>query len=98
MRENQDENREKIPAEGKFQFILVRGIIFWGLPLGITYFVLMRAFDYFFIRSPFPESDKILIAKFIFSLLLWSLYGYIFTSWQWNKMKKESLSKDFENK
>jgi hypothetical protein len=98
MTENQKEIWQKTHAQGKLRFILVRGIIFWGLPFGIVYFVLTRIFYYFFDGSSFSESINNLTAKFIFNLLIWSLGGCILKWMEWNKMKRESLGKDFENK
>lgn len=93
MRESRNENWQKIQIQGKLRFILVRCIIFWGLPLGIISFVLNRILDYFFDSSYFSESTNNLTAKFIFSLLIWSLAACFMKWLEWNKMESESVGK-----
>lgn len=79
----------KIRAKGKFRFVFVDGVLKWGLPTGILYFLIMTAFDYFYFEPNFQFSPAKLLARLAITLFIWSLVSSISDWLLWNKREKE---------
>lgn len=76
-------------AKGKFRYILVNGVLFWGLPAGILFFLITTAYDYFYDYPNFQFTMKNFTAKFVSLLIIWSIGGVIIVWLTWNKREKE---------
>lgn len=98
MNHRRKEYWQKAQSKGKLRFILVNGILFWALPLGIFLFILFRAYDYFFDYASLQSSNKHVIVKLIVRSLTLIIGGYIYGLLTWNKMEKQFSQNNLENK
>jgi undecaprenyl pyrophosphate phosphatase UppP len=64
--------------QGKRRFVLVRGVLLWGLPCGVSSLAL---------RS-FPDHTLPNVISVLIALLVWSLGGVWFGGYLWNKCEK----------
>jgi len=87
MKENQFVKWEAARAKGKLHFILVRGVLSWGLPM----FIFMA-----FINKPF--ADGFTSEAAIVHYIVWPIAGVLFGVFTWHLSerlyKKELTSRD----
>lgn len=98
MNQKRKEYWEKAQSKGKLKFILVNGILFHGLPLGVLFFLYRPIYNYFFDYSNFQSSNNRSLPDLIITLIVWSIAGSINGLLTWNKMEKEFSQNNLENK
>jgi hypothetical protein len=78
----------KVRSKGKYHYVLIRGGLIWGFPLGLIWnaFELFRN-DYFLFLSGF-------LYKGLFMLFGFFLGGCLFATYQWSAYEKKYLSAD----
>ena len=86
MKPQEFENWQKSRQQGKGRFILIRGLLAWGLPM----FVFMT----FFINKPQTE----ITTSFVLThAVIWSIAGFIFGllvwSWSEKRFEKEQIKR-----
>ena len=74
---NEIDKWEAVRAKGKARFILVRGVLAWGLPM----FVLMT----FIVNRPTPNALLSPRNYVIFSVFLWGSAGALFGLFAWRQ-------------
>jgi len=85
---------DKLRSKGRARFILVRGGLMWGLPLGIVWNLVE------FVRG----GREMLVSRFfdegLFMLCGFFLGGCLFSAYQWNSYEnkyRSTDSPDFDN-
>jgi hypothetical protein len=82
----QIERRERIRMKGRSHFIMVSGILGFGLPM-FLFMTIVRFYDYG--RGwRFPTGEE-LYFKMILRLLIWTILGYWFGAWMWQTYFEE---------
>jgi hypothetical protein len=71
--------------KGRRRFILIHGILLWGMPM----FIVMTALTWF--RGPIGLEGVWLASWLIFSLGFWCIAGSLFGWFQWRKIERRAL-------
>jgi len=70
---------QQIIEQGIFRFILLRGVIGWGIPTAIIFQFIMFAME-----------DKPLLEGLVSSLIIFPVVGIFFGLFQWQKLKEKT--------
>ncbi|MDQ6422202.1 hypothetical protein RB620_22490 [Paenibacillus sp. LHD-117] len=83
MKENQKNKWAKIRAKGKRNYIIVNGILGWGIPTAILFTLLTSYLD-----NDAIIFNKELMNSLFTSLIIFSIVGIPFGFWTWNWMER----------
>ena len=98
MNQKRKEYLQKVKSKGIFRFILINGILLWGLPVGLFTMFFYRFYDYYFDYAYFQKSKNLSLTDIIVELLIWAIVGCFIGWFSWNRLQKEISQEDFENK
>ena len=70
---------------GKTKYVLVKGVLSWGVPMFIVMTILLPQFQ--------GHEDPLRLSRIIVGVVIWGIGGYIFGWWAWrSNLKKYGLT------
>ena len=75
---------ERVRARGRLRYVLMHGVLFWGLPMllamtGVTY---VQQYGW---AWPSAETERILLM--LVNLIIWPIGGYLFGAAMWSVLE-----------
>ncbi len=96
---NQKEKWIKTRAKGKLRFILINGVLFWGLFTAVGSYLISYAYSYFYNYSDFQSLSSHFIFHITLRLVIFSFVGCLLHWLLWIRREKEfSQNFPFEEK
>lgn len=95
MNPKQREKWSRIRRLGKLRYMIIYGIFFWGLPVGVFYVLITTLIDNNFSIQPILESAllrRLFFAKLFISITLFPTCGLAVSWWLWDYNEKKYLN------
>ena len=75
---------ERVRTRGRLRYVLVHGVLFWGLPmlLVVTGFTYFQQYGWVW---PSAETERILLI--LLNLAIWPIGGYLFGAAMWSMLE-----------